>query len=148
MGVPTTTSTMPAACAGVTAVMVVLLTTFTAVAGTPAKVTEVAPVNPVPVMVTPNAPDAEPLAGLIPISVTPLVTVISTPAGAVLSPPTVIVVCACGVAAPRVMVQLAPGNREAVQVVDSTLIPPTGRVASTFCAATVAEVLVAVISPV
>ncbi len=64
-GVVTATSTAPAACAGVVAVMVVALTTVTLVAGTPPNVTAVAPVRLVPVMVTLVPPTVVPLVGLI-----------------------------------------------------------------------------------
>ena len=61
----TTTFTAPAACAGVIAVIEVLLTTFTLVAAVPPRVT-VAPVRkPVPVMVTAVPPAAVPVFGAI-----------------------------------------------------------------------------------
>ena len=50
--VVTTTSTGPAACAGVTAVSNVALSTVTSVAATPSKVTVVPVAKPVPVIVT------------------------------------------------------------------------------------------------
>jgi hypothetical protein len=59
----TTTSTAPAACAGVVAVMVVELVTDTLVAAVPPNVTEVAPVKCVPVMVTAVPPLVEPVLG-------------------------------------------------------------------------------------
>src|SRR5690606_28326573 len=59
------------ACGGVTAVIVVELTTFTLVAGIPSKVTLVAPVRPVPVSVRPTPPDAEPEVGLMAVNVEP-----------------------------------------------------------------------------
>ncbi len=55
-----TTSTTSAACAGVTAVTVVELITFTEVAADPPKVTEVAPVKRIPDNVTPVPPTAGP----------------------------------------------------------------------------------------
>ena len=62
-GLVTTTLTAPLACAGVTAVIVVLPTTFTFVAAVPPKVT-VAPVaKPVPEIVTMVPPPAGPDVG-------------------------------------------------------------------------------------
>ncbi len=58
-----TTSTTPAGCAGAIAVMVVSLITTTVGDGTPSNVTPVAPVKPVPVMVTSVPPDSEPSSG-------------------------------------------------------------------------------------
>ena len=63
-GVVTLTTTFPSACAGTVAVIVVSLTTVNAVALTPPKVTAVAPVNPVPVRVTPMPPAVGPADGL------------------------------------------------------------------------------------
>ena len=63
-GVVTTTSTAPAACAGVVAVTVVALTTARPVAATPPMVTEVAPVKSVPVIVTAVPPALGPLVGI------------------------------------------------------------------------------------
>ena len=68
-GVVTATSTNPAACAGVVAVIVVAFTTVTPVAAKPAKVTEVAPVKLVPVMVTEVPPTVGPDAGEMPVTV-------------------------------------------------------------------------------
>ena len=65
----TTTFTAPAACAGVVAVMVVELTTTTAVAGVAPRLTVAPARNPVPVMVTAVPPAAVPDAGEIPVSV-------------------------------------------------------------------------------
>jgi hypothetical protein len=61
----TTTLTAPDACAGVVAVIDVLLTTFTFVADAPPRLT-VAPVRkPVPVIVTAVPPDVLPVFGTI-----------------------------------------------------------------------------------
>lgn len=68
-GVVTTTLAVPAEPAGVTAVIEVELTTTTDVAAAPPIVTPVAPVNPVPVMVTAVPPAASPVAGDIPDTV-------------------------------------------------------------------------------
>ena len=63
-GVETTISFAPILePAGVTAVIVVALTTTTLVAATPPMVTPVAPVNPVPVMVIEVPPAIVPLVG-------------------------------------------------------------------------------------
>ena len=67
--VVTTTLAFPAVPDGVTAVIVVLLTTITLVAGTPPMVTPVAPVKFVPVMVTGVPPAVGPLDGEIPVTV-------------------------------------------------------------------------------
>ena len=66
-GVITATSTAPAACAGVVAVMVFALTTVKLVAATPPNVTAVAPVKLVPVIVTlvPPATGPEPWLTLV-----------------------------------------------------------------------------------
>ena len=63
--VVTTTLAVPAVPAGVTAVMVVELTTVKPVAAVPPMVTAVAPVKLVPVMVTLVPPAAGPLDGLM-----------------------------------------------------------------------------------
>src|SRR5439155_16059131 len=68
-GLVTTTSTAPAACAGVVAVMLVLLTTFTEVAATPPKVTLAPDTKFVPVMVALVPPLAVPLFGEIEVMV-------------------------------------------------------------------------------
>ena len=68
-GVVTATSTVPAAWAGVIAVMVVALTTVKLVAAVPPNVTAVAPVRLVPVMVTLVPPSVVPLAGVIDVTV-------------------------------------------------------------------------------
>jgi len=60
---------VPAAPAGLVAVMLVALTTVTLVAATPPKVTLVAPVRPVPVMVTAVPPIAGPDEGDTPMMV-------------------------------------------------------------------------------
>lgn len=62
-GVVTETPTRPAACAGVVAVMVVALTTEKLAAAVPPKLTAVAPVNSVPVIVTTEPPVMEPVFG-------------------------------------------------------------------------------------
>ena len=70
-GVETVTSTVPAeADAGTVAVRVVLLTTLTPVAATVPKSTVLAPLNPVPVIVTVEPPVRGPLDGLIPVTAT------------------------------------------------------------------------------
>ena len=61
----TTTVTVPAACAGVVAVIEVLLTTFTFVAAVPPRVTVAPARNPVPLMVTAVPPAAVPVLGAI-----------------------------------------------------------------------------------
>lgn len=65
----TTTSTVPAACAGVVAVMEVLLTTVTPVAAVPPSFTLAPDKNPVPVMVTAVPPLAEPEMGEMAVTV-------------------------------------------------------------------------------
>ena len=55
--------------AGLSAVIVVALTTVTLVAAVGPKSTAVAPVKPVPLIVTNVPPDAGPLVGLIPVTV-------------------------------------------------------------------------------
>ena len=62
-GVVISTLTVPAVRAGVVQVMVVELTTLTFVAAVPPKVTLVAPVRFVPVMVTLVPPEVLPLGG-------------------------------------------------------------------------------------
>ena len=69
IGVVTSTLTTPAARAPVVAVMLVALTTVTAVAATPPIVTAVAPVKLVPVIVTLVPPAMLPMAGLIAVTV-------------------------------------------------------------------------------
>ena len=64
-GVVTTTSTVPAMCAGVLQVMLTLLTTTSVVQFTPPKVTEVAPVKLMPVIVTGVPPMMVPEDGLM-----------------------------------------------------------------------------------
>ena len=66
--VATTTSAVPAAWAGVVAVIEVALTTAKPVAATPPTVTDVAPVKFVPVMVTAVPPAVGPLAGEIDVT--------------------------------------------------------------------------------
>ena len=68
-GVVTTTLTVPAVPAGVTHVIVVVLTTATLVAAAPPKVTPVAPRKLVPVRVTDVPPAAAPLLALTEASV-------------------------------------------------------------------------------
>jgi len=68
-GLVTTTSTAPAAWAGVVAVIVVGLTTFTLVPAVPSKVTVAPATNPVPEMVTGVPPAVGPLAGTMPDTV-------------------------------------------------------------------------------
>jgi hypothetical protein len=65
----TTALTRPAACAGVVAVIVVALTTVTAVAGVPSIVREAPAVKAVPVIVTLVPPLIGPEIGLIPVTV-------------------------------------------------------------------------------
>src|SRR5580704_11730414 len=67
-GVTTVTSATPAP-AGLTAVIVVAFTTTTPVAAVEPKSTAVAPVNPVPVIVTVVPPADGPLSGLTPVTV-------------------------------------------------------------------------------
>ncbi len=67
-GVVTVTSTVPVP-AGLSAVIVVPLTTVRFVAGVVPKSTAVAPVKPVPVIVTRVPPAVEPLVGLRPVTV-------------------------------------------------------------------------------
>ena len=70
-GVVTNTLANPAVPAGVVAVMVVAFTTTTAVAAAPPVVTAVAPVKPVPVIVTDCPPANGPSEGLIAVTVGP-----------------------------------------------------------------------------
>ena len=63
--VVTTTLAVPAVPAGVVAVIDVSLTTTRLVAATPANVTPVAPLKPVPVIVTAVPPAGGPVAGAI-----------------------------------------------------------------------------------
>ena len=67
-GVVTVTATLPVP-AGLSAVIDVALTTLTFVAAFGPKSTAVAPVNPVPVIVTGVPPAVEPVAGLKPVTV-------------------------------------------------------------------------------
>ena len=67
--VVTTTSTAPAACAGVVTVIDVAEFTVTPVAGVPPKVTDVAPVRFVPVIVTVVPPAVGPALGESPVTV-------------------------------------------------------------------------------
>ena len=67
-GVITVTLTVPAP-AGLLAVIVVALTTMTLVAAVAPNLTDVAPVKPVPVIVTRVPPAAGPLVGLRPVTV-------------------------------------------------------------------------------
>ncbi len=57
--------------AGEVAVICVSLSTLIEVAAVPPKSTSVAPVKPLPVMVTESPPAAEPLVGLMPVIVGP-----------------------------------------------------------------------------
>ena len=66
-GVVTVTSTTPVP-AGLSAVIVVSLATVTSVAAVVPKSTPVAPVKPVPVIVTEVPPAAGPLVGLRPVT--------------------------------------------------------------------------------
>jgi len=68
-GVVTVTSASPAAWAGLVAVTCVAETTMTPVAGVPSKLTAVAPVRLVPVMVTLVPPMVLPVVGLTPETV-------------------------------------------------------------------------------
>ena len=68
-GVVTTTLTAPAVFAGVCAVIEVALATTTFVAAVPPKVTPVAPVKLVPVIVTLVPPAGRPPLGLTPVTV-------------------------------------------------------------------------------
>ena len=66
------TSTVPAACAGALATIVVGDSTVTAVEGTVPNCTAVAPERSAPVMVTADPPVVSPAAGLMPLTVTGL----------------------------------------------------------------------------
>ena len=68
-GVVTRTLAVPAVPTGVVAVMEVVLTTTTLVAAAPPRVTLVAPVKLVPVMVTAWPPAVGPVDGLIALTV-------------------------------------------------------------------------------
>ena len=70
-GVVTSTLAVPALPAGVVAVMVVAFTTVTVVAAVPPIETAVAPVKPVPVMVTDCPAASGPDDGLIAVAVGP-----------------------------------------------------------------------------
>jgi len=74
-GVVTVTSTVPAECAGVVAVIVVLFTTVNVVAFVPPNFTAVAPVNPVPTIVTAVPPATGPVPGVTDVIVGPPVYV-------------------------------------------------------------------------
>ena len=65
----TTTLTAPAACAGVVAVIDVLLMTFTPVAAVPPRLAVAPARKPVPVMVTEVPPAAVPVLGVIEVMV-------------------------------------------------------------------------------
>ena len=69
MGVVTTTLTAPAAWPGVVAVIEVPLKTEIPVAAIPSKVTEVAPIRSVPVIVTPVPPTVGPVGGAMLVTV-------------------------------------------------------------------------------
>ena len=69
LGFVTATSTTPAACAPVVAVIVVSFTTVIPVAATPPRVTAVVPVKFVPVMVTLVPPAMLPTVGEIAVTV-------------------------------------------------------------------------------
>ena len=73
VGVVTVTFTVPAVCAGLAAVIVVSLLTVKLAAGVVPKSTAVAPVKPLPVMVTNVPPPSEPAAGLNPETARPYV---------------------------------------------------------------------------
>jgi len=64
----TVTATAPAACAGVVAVIEVLLTTFTLVAAVPPRLTVAPGRKPVPVMVTAAPPFGVPVFGVIEVT--------------------------------------------------------------------------------
>jgi hypothetical protein len=83
-GVVTTTLAVPADPAGVVAVMDVALTTETLVAATPPNVTPVAPVNPVPVIVTAVPPAVVPLVGVREVTVGAGVTYVNSVLAALL----------------------------------------------------------------
>jgi hypothetical protein len=68
-GLLTVTVTAPAACAGVVAVIEVLLTTTTFVAAVPPNVTDAPETKFVPVIVTAVPPDVDPLFGLTLVTV-------------------------------------------------------------------------------
>ena len=65
----TTTFTAPPACAGVVAVIDVLPATFTPVAAVPPRLTVAPARKPVPVMVTEVPPAADPVFGVIDVTV-------------------------------------------------------------------------------
>ena len=68
-GFVTTTSTVPAAWAGVVAVMLVAFTTVTELAAAPPKLAETGATKPVPVMVAGASPAVEPLFGFTLVTV-------------------------------------------------------------------------------
>src|SRR5260370_39628358 len=68
-GVVTSTSTTPAACAGLVAVTWESVLTVKPVAAVAPKWTDVAPVNPQPVMTTLVPPNVEPEVGAMPVTV-------------------------------------------------------------------------------
>ena len=80
MGVVTSTLAVPALPAGVVAVIEVELTTVKLDTVAPPIVTEVAPVKPVPVRVTPCPPASEPDGGLSAVTSGPTVNTYPAPA--------------------------------------------------------------------
>ena len=76
LAVVTSMATVPAACGGATAVMLVGELTVKDVALTPPNVTAVAPVKPVPVMVTEVPPESGPLAGATEVTVGGIATLV------------------------------------------------------------------------
>ena len=74
----TVTSTIPAACAGLVAVIEVALTTVTPVAAGVPKFTAVAPRKFVPVIVTEVPPAVEPDVGVMPVMVGEVVALLFT----------------------------------------------------------------------
>src|SRR5678816_2751913 len=90
-GVVTVTSTVPAACAGDTAVICVALSTVKLAAFVAPNFTDVAPVKPLPVIVTDVPPPVGPLVGLTLDTVGPLTNVNSSLAPVALVPPSGVV---------------------------------------------------------
>jgi hypothetical protein len=113
-GVVTTTLAVPAAPAGVVAVIDVALATETLVAATPPIVTPVAPVNPVPVIVTGVPPAVVPLLGVNELTVGAGVTYVNSVLAALLPP---------GVVTTTLAVPAVPAG--AVAVIDVALTTET-----------------------
>src|SRR5438132_5815243 len=141
-GLVTVTLTAPAACAGVVAVIVVLLTTLTPVAALPPTLTIAPAAKLLPVMVTSVPPFVDPDAGATPV------TVGAGTDAVYVKPLASIPLCASGLATVTFTAPAACAGVVAVIVVLLTTLTPSAALSPTRTVAPVAKLLPVIVTPV